>query len=317
MTDNIGIWLNPKKRPQSYTKLDWVNAKSLLEPIAELAAARGDEVLVDIGTGTGAILNHMAPFVRQAIGVDVSWAMLAQVRPISPNISLLQADVRNGMTELPTEFADLVTTRMMLHDVPEPKEIIQTVWHLVKPGGKLIASEYVTDTCGVDAVEATEAFETSRRDSSLLVNEIFADPSADLIAFHRELFRIKHEPNRRLWTANEFASMLVTACGNSVADMAMARSMTPYNSVNNWLGKSGYGIEVKQQGILKCLSLQPELQQELDVSISVHGKPVDPTVLSQLAEAYINATIEQREQMGIDAKIHRVFANVVLTKIAK
>ncbi|HEV7454564.1 MAG TPA: class I SAM-dependent methyltransferase [Candidatus Saccharimonadales bacterium] len=313
--DNTEIWLDQVARPRDYNELDWVNARSLLHPVVELADPTGEELLIDIGTGTGAVLRYVAPHVRHAIGVDVSKAMLAQIPADSaPNISLALADMR-GHTAFPDGYADIVTTRMMLHDLLNPKGAIEESWRLVRPGGKLVAAEYVTDVCSPAAVEQTDAFEANLHPSSLIDEQHFGAPSEALVAFHRHLFGLKKEPDRFLWTAADFTELFSEVCGTD-GTVSVSYSMTPFNSVGNWLGKSGFGTAVKQQGLLACLALPPDLQQELGLTITVHGSPVNPADQPEWTAQYAAASPEARETMGIDAKIHRVFANVMAEKKA-
>jgi SAM-dependent methyltransferase len=310
--DNTGIWLDAAQRPRDYNELDWVNARSLLQPVVELGQPAETDTYVDIGTGTGAVLRHVAPFVGRAIGVDISPAMLGRVDTKGyGNISLHQADMR-GRTSFPDGFADLVTTRMMLHDLTDPKAAIAETWRLVRSGGRLVASEYVTDICLPQAVQQTDAFENGERDSSLINDALFSSPSPELVEFHRGLFALKNEPDRFLWTAEEFRHLFAVVCYGG--NVSMQRSMTPFNSVNNWLGKSGFGLGVKQNGILSCMELAPELRNELGLVITANGQPIEPSELPELAATYRRAGKDGREAMQVDAKIHRVFANVVVQR---
>ncbi len=311
-TGNTRIWLDEKARPHNYTELDWVRALSLLHPVAELANPKGDEVMVDVGTGTGAVLNHLAPYVRQAIGVDVSDAMLSRVELADPRVSVVRGDVTDRLP-FPDNCADLVTARMMLHDLEDPIAAVGELWRLVRPGGRLIAVEFVTDICSPEAVEQTDAFENDERDTSLLSGELFTEPSAELAAFHRYLFELKQEPNRFLWTAQDFKSLFLSVNG-TVASADIHHSVALRNSVANWLGKSGFGLEVKQQGLQAYLLAPPELQDEMGAITTLNEKPLNGGQQAEWANYYAHATPETREKFGIDVKIHRAFANIVLQK---
>lgn len=311
---NTDIWLDESQRPREYAGLDWVKARSLLHPFLELSAPKGDETLVDLGTGTGAILNYLAPHVGTAVGVDISSAMLSQVSRLTERMALLQADAR-GAVALRSEAADIVTTRMMLHDLESPGDALREAWRLVKPGGKLIASEFVMQMAKPGAIGLTDSFEGGFSDTSLIPERFFAPPSQDVVDFHRELFTLKREPDRYLWTGQEFEEVCREACYGA-AEVGLHFSMTPFNSVANWLGKSGFGLAVKQEGLMMHMATPPALKDELGLVISQAGEPVRSESHDQLLAAYFQAEEQQRESMEVDAKVSRVFANVVITKAA-
>jgi hypothetical protein len=60
--------------------------------------------------------------------------------------------------------------------------------------------------------------------------------------------------------------------------------------------------------------MPPEIQRELGLTITVDGQPIGLAEQAELAGRYASADPEAREAMGVDAKIHRVFANVVVKK---
>src|SRR3989344_6892971 len=134
---DVNIWLDAAQRPREYAGLDWVQAKSLLHPVLELAQPTDNDIVVDVGTGTGAVLSYLAPYAKAGIGIDISRPMLSQIDQSAGNVLIVNADARDAIP-MPDEVADVVTTRMMLHDVQKPESAIAEAWRLVKPGGRLI-----------------------------------------------------------------------------------------------------------------------------------------------------------------------------------
>lgn len=309
---DVNIWLDAAQRPREYAGLDWVHAKSLLHPVLELAQPTAEHVLVDVGTGTGAVLSYLAPYVMLGIGIDISRPMLSQIDRSSGNVLIVNADARDAIP-MPDEVADIVTTRMMLHDVQKPESAIAEAWRLVKPGGRLIASEYVVDLANSDAIAQTDAFEAGSTSSSIMPKEHFQAPSHSLIQLHRDLFTLKHEPERYLWTGREFEELFQAVCDDHES-IENYFSVTPFNSVANWLGKSGFELSVKQNGLMLCMAAPDELKREAGIVITQFGRPIPQTEHPELAAQYQKADSETRETMDIDAKIHRVFANILVTK---
>ena len=309
---DVNIWLDAAQRPREYAGLDWVQAKSLLHPVLELAQPTDNDIVVDVGTGTGAVLSYLAPYAKAGIGIDISRPMLSQIDQSAGNVLIVNADARDAIP-MPDEVADVVTTRMMLHDVQKPESAIAEAWRLVKPGGRLIASEYVVDLASSDAIARTDAFEAGTTSSSIMSKDHFQAPSNSLVQLHRDLFTLKHEPERYLWTGSEFEELFQATC-NEHASIENYFSVTPFNSVANWLGKSGFELSVKQNGLMLCMAAPDELKQEAGIVITQSGKPILQTEHPELMARYQDADSETRETMDIDAKIHRVFANVLVTK---
>lgn len=311
---NTNIWLDESQRPREYAGLDWVTARSLLQPVLELAEPKPTDVMVDIGTGTGAILLYLAPYVGTAVGVDYSEAMLKQVdSSASPNVKLLRADARDA-TPLASHSADIVTTRMMLHDLADPEGATREAWRIVKPGGKFIATEFVVDMPEPQAIQLTDSFESGSVHSSLLPPEFFCQPSKELMQLHRQLFTLKNEPTRHLWEGKEFRDLIARVLCEGASAVELYFSVTPFNSVANWLGKSGFGLEVKQLGLVMCIGADDEVKEEQGLVVTVDGSPIELRDHLNLLEEYSGADTVTRETMNVDVKINRAFANVVASK---
>src|ERR1700692_3509208 len=79
--------------------------------------------LLDIGTGTGRVLELLAPRVREALGVDASKAMLALARARLSGLDFAHCAVRLAdMYRLPLASGsyDTVVLQMVLHHAEEP-----------------------------------------------------------------------------------------------------------------------------------------------------------------------------------------------------
>lgn len=106
-----------------------------------LARPERDEEVLDVGTGTGAVLRELArrpDRPRKATGVDASPRMLARIPSLPAGWALETADARL----LP--FADctfaVVTAAYLLHvvDVTARREIIGECRRVLRAGGRLI-----------------------------------------------------------------------------------------------------------------------------------------------------------------------------------
>ena len=102
---------------------------------------RGATRLLDIGTGTGRLLELLAPRVAAALGVDASRAMLALARSRLARPGLTHCAVRLAdMYRLPLPDAgfDLVVVQMVLHHAEDPAAAVAEAARVLRPAGRLI-----------------------------------------------------------------------------------------------------------------------------------------------------------------------------------
>jgi ArsR family transcriptional regulator len=109
---------------------------------AILAALPGNAPrLLDIGCGTGALLELVAPRVDGAVGVDASRDMLALARTRLAERGLSHVSVRQAdMYRLPLADAafDVATLQMVLHYAEDPAAALAEAARTLKPGGRLV-----------------------------------------------------------------------------------------------------------------------------------------------------------------------------------
>ena len=129
------------------TGADWDEMRALELPAhaveqALLAAIPEAGHLLDVGTGTGRVLEVLAPRVRQALGVDASKAMLALARSRLSGEQFAHCAVRQAdMYRLPLANAsfDTVVLQMVLHYAEDPAGVVAEAVRVLRPGGRLIA----------------------------------------------------------------------------------------------------------------------------------------------------------------------------------
>ncbi len=127
---------------------DWDEMRALDLPAGAVEAALLDLLptgplgaVLDIGTGTGRLLEVLAPHVRAGVGVDASRAMLALARDRLARPGLGHCSVRQAdMYRLPFADAafDLAVLQMVLHYAEDPAGAIAEAARVLRPGGELI-----------------------------------------------------------------------------------------------------------------------------------------------------------------------------------
>jgi ArsR family transcriptional regulator len=101
--------------------------------------------MLDIGTGTGRMLELFAPHATRALGVDLSPAMLAVARANLERASIANARVRLGdVLNLPVvrDSFDLVIIHQVLHFLDEPARAIAEAAAALSAGGRLLIVDF-------------------------------------------------------------------------------------------------------------------------------------------------------------------------------
>ncbi len=130
----------------------WHSIRSLHVAEGEVEAAllrvAGDRTfsaMLDIGTGTGRMLELFAPRVRSAVGIDNNRNMLNVARANLEAADLDHAEVRLGEVynmPVPRDGFDLVVIHQVLHFLDDPEAAIAEAARCLAPGGRLIIVDF-------------------------------------------------------------------------------------------------------------------------------------------------------------------------------
>ena len=103
------------------------------------------KMLVDLGTGTGRMLEVLAGRYARGLGLDVNQSMLAYARSKLKTSGLDHAEVRHGdiyNVALPDGAADGVIIHQVLHYLSEPAHAIREAARVLAPGGRLVIVDF-------------------------------------------------------------------------------------------------------------------------------------------------------------------------------
>lgn len=134
----------------------WNEIRSLYIPeesvegaIAEMLGGQPLGTLIDLGTGTGRILEILAPRAERAIGIDTSHEMLGIARANLERAGLRNAQVRYGnilrldpgaLGLVPQ--ADAVILHHVLHFFEHPTEVVSQAARLLGDGGRMLIADF-------------------------------------------------------------------------------------------------------------------------------------------------------------------------------
>ncbi len=100
--------------------------------------------LLEIGVGTGGLLETLSRTAGQVIGVDASPEMLNAARQRVAALGLDNVALRLGeMEHLPLEdrSVEVVLLNMVLHHAPDPATVLKESWRVLGPGGVLVVAD--------------------------------------------------------------------------------------------------------------------------------------------------------------------------------
>ena len=127
--------------------------KEVEAAIARHLTARPIENFLDAGTGTGRMLELIAPYAKRAVGVDVSPDMLAIARDRLLQAGVTNAQVRSGDTyRLPFLSGaggngfDVVLFHQVLHYLDDPGAAVAEAARVMAPGGRLLIADFAPHT---------------------------------------------------------------------------------------------------------------------------------------------------------------------------
>jgi ubiquinone/menaquinone biosynthesis C-methylase UbiE/DNA-binding transcriptional ArsR family regulator len=136
---------------------EWERIRALHAPEKDVEAAIARhltagqiENFLDAGTGTGRMLELIAPHARRAVGIDVSPDMLSIARD-----RLLRADIQNAQVRLGDTYRlpfpngraagtgfDVVLFHQVLHYLDDPGTAVAEAARVMAPGGRLLIADF-------------------------------------------------------------------------------------------------------------------------------------------------------------------------------
>jgi ubiquinone/menaquinone biosynthesis C-methylase UbiE len=123
----------------------YIEEREVEAALVQTIAAAEPRDLLDIGTGTGRMLEVLAPRVERALGIDQSREMLAIARVNFERAGLENAAVRLGdmyQLALPDASFDAVVIHQVLHYADRPATVIAEAARVLRPRGILVLVDF-------------------------------------------------------------------------------------------------------------------------------------------------------------------------------
>jgi ubiquinone/menaquinone biosynthesis C-methylase UbiE len=131
---------------------EWDSIRALHVAEADVEAAILDvlgpgpfDLFLDLGAGTGRMLELFAKRFRRALGIDLSPAMLAYARVKLERTGIRHAHVRQGdIYDLPVadHAANAGVMHQVLHFLSDPQRAVREAARVLAPGGRLLIVDF-------------------------------------------------------------------------------------------------------------------------------------------------------------------------------
>jgi len=131
---------------------DWDEIRSLHVAEDQVEAAmqravgsRPFQTFLDLGAGTGRVLELFRPLYDRGVGIDASADMLAVARANLDRWGATNVQVRLGdiyQLNLPRESFDVVAIHQVLHYLDEPGRAVAEAARVLRPGGRLLIVDF-------------------------------------------------------------------------------------------------------------------------------------------------------------------------------
>lgn len=122
-----------------------VDEKKIESAMLKLVGRGKFQTHLDLGTGTGRLLQLFSDHAVRSVGIDASRDMLAVARANLEEAGLSRIQVRQGdILNLPTPEGqyDLVTIHQVLHYLDDPQRAVREAAKALRPGGRLLIVDF-------------------------------------------------------------------------------------------------------------------------------------------------------------------------------
>lgn len=149
-------------KPDALAALTEGRAAELSDRVHAFVQPRGDERVLDVSTGAGALALALAPHVREVVGLDVAPDLLVQAQRLGAGVDNVRW-VEGDATRLPFDRAsfDLAGTIRTLHHVGRPELVVAELVRVTRLDGRVLVVDQLAPIDPLQAIEL-DRFERSR-----------------------------------------------------------------------------------------------------------------------------------------------------------
>ena len=209
-------------------KLQADRAADLTARLQELLPSlRGDERVLDVGSGLGAFAFALAPRVREVVALERDPVYVERIRENAPpNVEAVVGDGEH--LEFPSYSFDVTGTLRTLHHTPRPELLLSELVRVTRPGGTLLVVDQLAPVDPHAALELN-AFEQARDPST---SRVLSDQDLRGL-FDANGLVLRHDDE--MTEARDIDAYLdLAACEGETREAVRAMAPRGYQAVVGW-----------------------------------------------------------------------------------
>jgi len=143
--ESAGVIERLKEGSWVFSRIEYLPQADIESKMRELLGEGPFDYMVDLGTGTGRMLELFSDRIKRGSGIDNNAQMLKVARHKLAALNLSHITVRQGdllAAPLESDVAEVVSLHQVLHYLDEPQEAIIEAARLLGPGGTLLIVDY-------------------------------------------------------------------------------------------------------------------------------------------------------------------------------
>ena len=109
--------------------------------VIQTAHPQGQEITLDVGTGTGILARLIAPHVREVIGIDFAPEMIAAAQEVATPTNVRYEEADAHALPYGDHTFELIVSSFGLN-ATEPRRVFRELHRVLKPGGRLVFHEW-------------------------------------------------------------------------------------------------------------------------------------------------------------------------------
>jgi trans-aconitate 2-methyltransferase len=139
--------------------------------LLELLKPTQDEHILDVGCGNGKLTKEIAIRAARVVGIDCLSCEDIESNEANGSYENLKFQVMDATNLKFNQEFDAVFSRLVIHHIKTPEQVISSVWNALRPGGRFVAEFYGHGTAKEIILALQEVM--SSRNYSFDINEDF------------------------------------------------------------------------------------------------------------------------------------------------